>query len=179
MGKWSEPRPGKVYQSHEGAKWVGASETSGEVREPEEWWCSVSGSLRVSSWEDEIQLNRVLPALFGEMWESQVRWWALKYPRIKVSWEFGRSSGKRCKVENRVECFWWGGGGDIEKEKRGTLLEVDFDAEIVWGLFRECEGSAWKKRSSELIRVRTPLPFWFPAVAGPRRVRVRSARKTE
>jgi len=33
------------------------------------------GSLRVSSWEDEIQLNRELPALPGEKWELEsLRW---------------------------------------------------------------------------------------------------------
>jgi len=32
-----------------------------------------------------------------------------------------------------------GRGVDIEEEKRGTLLEVDFDAEIVWGRDGESE----------------------------------------
>jgi len=42
---------------------------SGEEREPEEWWSRVcmSRSLRISSWEDEIQLKRELPALSREM----------------------------------------------------------------------------------------------------------------
>jgi len=45
---------------------------SGE--EPEEWWSSVCvpGSLRVSSWEDEIQLKRELVVLSGEMWQVEV-----------------------------------------------------------------------------------------------------------
>jgi len=30
------------------------------------------GIVEVSSWEDEIQLNREFPALSGEMWVSQV-----------------------------------------------------------------------------------------------------------
>jgi len=41
MGRWSDPRPGRVCLSHVGAKLDGASETSGEEREPEEWWSSV------------------------------------------------------------------------------------------------------------------------------------------
>jgi len=48
--------------------------TSGEEQEPEEWWSNIcmSESLRLSSWEDEIQLNRELSPLSGEMWESQM-----------------------------------------------------------------------------------------------------------
>jgi len=52
----------------------------------------------------------------------------LKSLRIKVSEGFGRSSRKRCEVENRVECLR---GVDIEQGKRVSLLEVDFDTEIV------------------------------------------------
>jgi len=50
----------------------GASKTSGEEQEPEEWWSRVcvSGLLRVYNWEDEILLNREIPALSKEMWES-------------------------------------------------------------------------------------------------------------
>jgi len=55
----------------------------------------VSGSLSVSSWVDESQLNSELPPLSGEMCESQ----ALKSPRIKVSGEFGKSLGE--KVQGR------------------------------------------------------------------------------
>jgi len=62
----------------------------------------MSGSLRMSSWEDDIQLNREVLTLFGEMCVSQ---WALKSPRRKVSGEFGKSSGEKVEVENRVECF--------------------------------------------------------------------------
>jgi len=58
VGDWclwrvSDPRPGRVRHSHVGAKWDGTSETSGEEREPKEWWSSVwmSGSLRMSSCE--------------------------------------------------------------------------------------------------------------------------------
>jgi len=32
----------------------------------------MSELLRMSSWEDEIQLKRELPVLSGEMWESQM-----------------------------------------------------------------------------------------------------------
>jgi len=67
MGRWFEPKPRRVRHSHVETKWVGASETSGE-----ELWSSVcmSESLRLCSWENEIQLNRKLPTLSGEMWES-------------------------------------------------------------------------------------------------------------
>jgi len=62
----------RVRHSHVKAKWAGASKTSGEEREPEEWWSRVcvSESFRVSNWKYEIQLNSELPALSGEMWES-------------------------------------------------------------------------------------------------------------
>jgi len=33
---------------------------------------SASGSLRMSSWEDVIQVNKELPALSEAMWVSQV-----------------------------------------------------------------------------------------------------------
>jgi len=55
-------------------------------------------SLRVSSWADEIQLKRELPALSGEMWKSQMWRWTLKFPRIKMSGEFGRSSGQKVEA---------------------------------------------------------------------------------
>jgi len=71
-----------------------------------------------------------------------------------------------------------GRGVDIEEEKRGTLLEVDFVAEIFCGWIGESEDGEGDHLKGE-TRVRTPPPFWFPALVGPRRVRVRSAQKTE
>jgi len=62
-------------------------------------------------------------------------------------------------------------GVNIEEEERGTLLEVDSDTRdsLRPGRSMRVEsGTAWKKRF-ELIRVRTPPLFRFPAVAGSRR----------
>jgi len=81
----------------------------------------------MSSWEDEIQLNRELPALLGrdvcvpggvmgiEITENK----GARGVRKKFRGERARSRNE-LSVSN-------GRGIDIEEEKRGSLLEVDFD----------------------------------------------------
>jgi len=54
----------------------------------------MSGSLRMSNCKDEIQLNRKLPALLGEMCVPGGVM-GIEITRIKVSEEFGRSSGEK------------------------------------------------------------------------------------
>jgi len=93
---------------------------------------------------------------------SQVGWWALKSPRIKLSEEFGR----RCEVEMSVSD---GRGVDIEKEKRGSLLEVDFDTEIVWSWVGEgrkwdhLKGEVWVDQNENSPTILVSSVGWAPA----------------
>jgi len=90
----------------------------------------VSGSLKVSSWEDEIQLNRELLALSGEMWKSDGAM-GIEIFDNKDVWgvrEKFKEKGARLRIELNDSD---GRGVGIEEEKRRTLLEVDSDTEIV------------------------------------------------
>jgi len=74
MGRWS---PGRNLGLERGAIHMWRLNKQGSVRHLERSGSQRSGSrmclgiVEVSSWEDEIQLNRELPALSGEKWESQ------------------------------------------------------------------------------------------------------------
>jgi len=51
---------------------------------------------------------------------------------VKGVWEKFRGEGARSRIELRIELSVSDGGGvDIEEEKKGSLLEVNFDTEIV------------------------------------------------
>jgi len=86
----------------------------------------------MSSWEDEIQLNRELPALSGEMCvcvPGGVMGIEITEDKsVRGVREKFRGEDARSRIELSVSD---GRGVDIEEEKRGLLLEVDFDAEIV------------------------------------------------
>jgi len=84
--------------------------------------------------------------------------------------------------ESRIELsFSDGREVDIEEEARRALLVVDSDTEIVLSWVEKCKGGEGGRLEGE-VRVdqsENSTIFWFPAVVGPRRVRVRSARKTK
>jgi len=63
-----------------------------------------------------------------------------------------------------------GRGADTEKEERGTLPEANLDTETVQGWAGECKDGDRPEGEPENF-----TPPRSPAVAGPRRVRVRSA----
>jgi len=69
MGRWLDSKPGWVRHSH-----VGRNEqkpADHQERSGSQSRVCKSRSLRVSSWVDEIKLNRKFPTLSGEMRETQ------------------------------------------------------------------------------------------------------------
>jgi len=83
----------------------------------------------MSSWEDEIQLNREQPALPGEMRVSQAGGTKItKNKGVRGAWEKPRGKGAGSKI--KLSAFD-GRRADTEEKKRGTPPEVDPDVEIV------------------------------------------------